>query len=52
MFRHLKLYNKNVPEAKALLIEAHNLPSKYFKAIAEKQKKYAQILIKVLSDLL
>jgi AcrR family transcriptional regulator len=51
MFRHLKLYNRNVPEAKALLIEAHNLPSKYFKVIAEKQKKYAQISINVLLDL-
>jgi len=51
MFRHLKLYNKNVPQAKALLIESHNLPRKYFKAIAEKQKKYAQISINVLSDL-
>jgi AcrR family transcriptional regulator len=50
MFRHLKLYNRKVPEAKALLIEAHNLPLKYFKAIAEKEKKYAQILIDVLSD--
>jgi AcrR family transcriptional regulator len=51
MFRHLKLYNRNVPEAKALLIESHNLPRKYFKAIAEKQKQYAQITINVLSDL-
>lgn len=51
MFRHLKLYNKKVPEAKALLIESHNLPRKYFKAIAEKQKQYAQITINVLSDL-
>ena len=51
MSRHLKLYNKKVPEAKALLIEAHSLPSKYFKAIAEKQKKYAQISMNVLSDL-
>ena len=50
MFRHLRLYNRNVPEAKALLIEAHNLPSKYFKAIAEKERKYAQILIDILSD--
>jgi len=50
MFRHLKLYNRNVPEAKALLIEAHNLPSKYFKVIAGKERKYAQILINVLSD--
>ncbi len=51
MFRHLKLYNKKVPEAKALLIESHNLPRKYFKAIAEKQKQYAQITMKVLFDL-
>lgn len=51
MFRHLKLYNRKVPEAKALLIEAHNLPLKYFKDIAEKQKKYAQISINVLSAL-
>jgi AcrR family transcriptional regulator len=51
MSRHLKLYNKKVPEAKALLIEAHSLPSKYFKAIAEKQKKYARISMNVLSDL-
>ena len=51
MFRHLKLYNKEVPEAKALLLEAHSLPSKYFRAIAEKQKRYAQITINVLSDL-
>jgi AcrR family transcriptional regulator len=50
MFRHLKLYNRKVPEAKALLIEAHNLPPKYFRSIAEKEKKYAQILIDVLSD--
>lgn len=51
MHRHLKLYNRNVPEAKALLIESHNLPKKYFKAIAERQKQYAQITINVLSDL-
>ncbi len=50
MSRHLKLYNKKVPEAKALLFYAHNLPLKYFRAIAEKQKKYAQILIDVLAD--
>jgi hypothetical protein len=50
MCRHLKLYNRNVPEAKALLIEAHNLPPDYFEAIAEKERRYAQILIDVLSD--
>ena len=52
MFRHLKLYNTKVPEAKALLIDARNLPSKYFKVIAKKQKQYALVLTDVLSDLL
>ena len=50
MFRHLKLYNKNVPEAKALLIDAHNLPSKYFKIVAVKEKKYTQIVTDVLLE--
>jgi len=50
LFRHLKLYNTKVPEAKALLIDSRNLPSKYFKAIAAKEKKYAQLLTDVLSD--
>ena len=50
MFRHLKLYNKKAPEAKALLIDAHNLPLKYFKTIAVKEKKYAQIVTDVLLD--
>lgn len=52
MFRHLRLYNRKVPEAKALLIDSRNLPSKYFRAIAAKEKKYAQILSVVLSDFL
>jgi len=50
LFRHLKLYNTKVPEAKALLIDSRNLPSKYFKAIAAKEKNYAQLLTDVLSD--
>jgi|SRR3990172_1542678 len=50
MHRHLMLYNNKVPEAKAILLDAHNLPSEYFKAIAVKQKKYAQILADVLSE--
>jgi AcrR family transcriptional regulator len=50
LFRHLRLYNTKVPEAKALLIGSRNLPSNYFRAIAAKEKKYAQILTDVLSD--
>lgn len=50
MHRHLMLYNNKVPEAKAILLDAHNLPSEYFRKIAEKQKKYAQILADVLSE--
>jgi AcrR family transcriptional regulator len=50
MFRHLKLYNRNVPEAKALLLEAHNLPPKYLKLIAGKEKEYFQIVSGALSD--
>ena len=50
LFRHLTLYNTKVPEAKALLIDSRNLPSKYFKSIAAKEKKYARILTDVLSD--
>jgi TetR/AcrR family transcriptional regulator, cholesterol catabolism regulator len=50
IFRHLNLYNTKIPEAKALLIDSRNLPSKYFKAVAAKEKKYAKILTDVLSD--
>lgn len=50
MHRHLMLYNNKVPEAKAILFDAHNLPPKYYKAIADKQKKYAQVLADVLSE--
>ena len=48
--RHLSLYNNKVPEAKALLVDAPNLPAREFKAIAAKQKRYANILIDSLSD--
>ncbi len=50
MLRHLGLYNNRVPEAKAILHDAHNLPAEYFNAIASKQKKYAQMLADVLSE--
>ncbi len=50
IFRHLNLYNTKIPEAKALLIDSRNLPSKYFQTIAAKEKKYARMLTDVLSD--
>jgi AcrR family transcriptional regulator len=49
---HIDLYNKNTAEAKLLLHEAHNLPLKKFKIIAEKEKKYFQIVVNILSDFL
>jgi len=49
MSRHLALYNNKVPEAKAILIDAHNLPSEYYRVIAKKQKVYAQVLADVMS---
>jgi AcrR family transcriptional regulator len=51
LFRHLKHYNAQVPEARALLNHAHNLPMEYFKVVAGKQKKYASILTDILSGL-
>lgn len=50
MHRHLSLYNNKIPEAKAILTDAHNLPYEYYKSIALKQKKYSQVLADVLSD--
>ena len=51
LFRHLKHYNGQVPEARALLNHAHSLPIEYFKVVAGKQKKYAGILTDLLSGL-
>ena len=50
--RHINLYDKNTAEAKLLLHEAHNLPLSKFKIIAEKEKKYFQIVANTLSDFL
>ena len=41
-----------VPEAKALLLDAPNLPTKEFKVIAAKQKRYARVLVDALSEYL
>jgi AcrR family transcriptional regulator len=48
--RHLSLYNNRVPEAKALLIDAPNLPAKDLAVIKAKQKRYAAILVDALAE--
>jgi len=50
LFRHLKLYNTKVPEAKALLIASRNLPAQFFKGIASKEKEYAGLLTEALAE--
>jgi AcrR family transcriptional regulator len=50
--RHIKIYTQNPAESKVLLHEAYCLPSKYFKIIAEKERRYYQIVAKELSDFL
>jgi AcrR family transcriptional regulator len=46
--RHIDLYTKNLPEAKTLLKEANCLPKNKFEIIAEKQRKYFQIVSNLL----
>jgi len=48
--RHIKIYTQNASESKVLLHEAYCLPSKYFKIIAEKERRYYQIVAKELSN--
>ena len=50
--RHIDLYTGNLAEAKTLLHEAHCLPSKYYKKIAEKETTYYRIVTDVLSEFL
>lgn len=52
IFRHIELYEKNTAESRTLLHEAHNLPPRHFKILAEKEKKYFQVLANLLSDYL
>ena len=49
--RHIGLYTNHVPEGRVLLHEANCLPARKFRAIAEKQKRYYQIVAGVLRDL-
>jgi len=46
--RHIVLYTENLDEAKTLLHEAHCLPEKYYKTIAEKERKYYRIVANVI----
>ncbi len=48
--RHLGLYIKHMAEAKTLFFEKHLLSRKYLRIIAEKERRYLQILVKVLSE--
>ncbi len=48
--RHIKFYTQYLSEAKTVVHEAHLLPPDYFKIIAEKEKKYHQIVSDILSD--
>jgi AcrR family transcriptional regulator len=48
--RHIDLYVRYLAESKILLHEAHCLPKKHYKIIAGKEKKYYQIVARVLSD--
>ena len=48
--RHIHLYTRQQNEAKVLLHEAHCLPAKYFEVIAQKERKYFQIVTDVLSE--
>ena len=49
--RHIELYTNHLAEGKVLLHEANCLPKRKFKAIAEKQRRYYQIVAGVLLDL-
>ena len=50
--RHIELYSKNLYEGKVLLHEANCLPKKYSKIIVQKERKYLQIVVGILTDFL
>ena len=49
--RHIRLYIENKSEAKTLLHEATLLPKRNFQIIADKERKYFEIVSKVVSEL-
>ncbi len=48
--RHIKFYTQHLSEAKTVIHEAHLLPLEYFKVIAEKERRYHQIVSDILFD--
>jgi hypothetical protein len=48
--RHIDFYYKNLSEGKVLLHEVHCLLPEYFRVIAEKEKKYLNIVAGLLSE--
>ena len=48
--RHINLYTKNLSEAKTLLHETNCLPKNKFEIIAGKQRKYFQIVSRVVRE--
>lgn len=48
--RHIKLYTDYKSESKTLLHEANCLPSKKYRIIAEKERKYYKIVAKTLTE--
>jgi AcrR family transcriptional regulator len=49
IWRHIEIYTKNIPESRTLLQQGHLLRTEY-KTIAEKERRYYQIVASVLSD--
>jgi hypothetical protein len=50
IFRHVETYLKHMHEAKTLLNEAHNLPSRARKKIVIKEREYLRITGRLVSD--
>jgi hypothetical protein len=52
IFRHIDHYATHTSAAKTLLNEAYNLPPRYFREVKSREKKYFDIVAKVLSEYL
>ncbi len=50
IFRHVRLYTQHVSEAKTLINEAHNLPTKTRKKVVVKEREYLRIAAGLVSD--
>jgi hypothetical protein len=50
--RHVELYTEHMYEAKTLINEAHNLPSKFRREIIVKEREYLRTAFGVVSDYL